>query len=297
VLIGCDVDPELPHLLSEPPRDDIWAPLDLIPSLVEALGDALPPITWLIRSDETVRHATGEYASGYTSRREMWSSLAARGHELGWHMHLLGRDESSGTFVFDPRPTWLPEAHAALARHFPIVSTRTGWDYGSDFLFRTLDELGVEIDFSALPGHRAWYRFGATTVHVDWLRCPEHSYRPARDSYQRPGGEDALDLIEVPVARFPIRPLAMVRRFVWRVLHGCVSLRGLGRTTKTIATRWDGLPVSRNDVWVFYFHPEDLTPEGIGNMRENVERLRRLPGLEFVTAGAVRRRYGETGLR
>ena len=47
----------------------------------------MPPITWLIRSDESVRFATGDFASGYRLRQELWNSLASRGHQLGWHMH------------------------------------------------------------------------------------------------------------------------------------------------------------------------------------------------------------------
>ena len=295
ILIGCDVDPRLPHLLGDPPREDIWSTLDAVPELIETLGQALPPITWLIRADETVRHCTGDYASGYTTRRELWSRLAERGHELGWHMHLLSRDAATGAFVFDAQPGWLAAAHGALSRHFPVASTRTGWNYGSDALYRALDELGVKLDFSALPGQRAWYRFGPTTVDVDWLRCAEQSYRPGRDSYQRPS-LPALDLIEVPGARFANPPSGMARRYAWRLIHGCFSLRGLNRRTRLITEPWDALPVSHNDVWVFYFHPEDLTPEGLRNLRENVEKLRGVPGAEFVTARTVRRWYETQGL-
>ena len=89
VLIGCDVDPILPALLTRRPEGDIWAPLDRIPRLLGALGRDLPPITWLIRADETIRYSTGDYASGYASRQRMWSDFRNRGHEFGWHMHLL----------------------------------------------------------------------------------------------------------------------------------------------------------------------------------------------------------------
>jgi len=289
VLIGSDVDPKLPQLLRESPPGDIWEPLDNVPRLMRALGSELPPITWLIRADETIRFATGDYASGYTSRRPMWTDLRNREHELGWHMHLLGMDESVGAFVFEPEPAWLPAAHEALSRHFAIHATRTGWDYGSDFLFGQLDELGIDLDFSALPGSRGWYEIGPTRIVTDWLNTPRTIYRPSRGDYRRPG-PDELRLIEVPISPFAQPAVGAARRLAWRLLHGCFSLVGLFTRIKLITDRWTSLPVAGCDVWAFYFHPEDLTEAGIVNFVANLERLRSA-GAEFVTAQSLLRTY------
>ncbi|MFI5179668.1 MAG: hypothetical protein ACHQO8_13945, partial [Vicinamibacterales bacterium] len=152
VLIGADVDPRLPGMRRRPSWD-AWDPLDLIPNFETALGSDLPCITWLIRADDTIRHVTGSFESGYTSRRAMWDRLASRGHELGWHFHHWTYGHRDG---FDPAPSWLPDAFAALSRSFPIASTRTGWDYANNETLRALDALGVRLDFSALPGHLVW---------------------------------------------------------------------------------------------------------------------------------------------
>ncbi len=287
ILIGCDVDPVLPARLTRPPDGDIWSPLDRIPELVRELGSALPSLTWLIRADETIRFCTNDFASGYRSRRTMWDDLAKRGHELGWHMHLLSLDAARGEFTFHPRPDWLGEAHAALASEIPLRATRTGWDYGSNFLFQELDRLGIEIDFSALPGNRVWCTHGSR-FEVDWLRCSDTPYRPARADYERPGS-DPLRLIEVPVAQFRNSVTGTFKRIVWRLLHGCFSPRGLRNKTRLLTDPWGELPVTTSDVWAFYFHPEDLTEAGTRNLAANLERLRRIPGAEFVTAGAARR--------
>src|SRR2546425_29458 len=147
VVIGADVDPRLPGMRRLPAWDP-WDPLDLIPSLERTLGADLPPITWLIRADDTIRHVTGAFDSGYATRQPMWTRLLARGHELGWHFHhWTYRDTSDG---FDPNPAWLPEAHAALSRHFAIRATRTGWDYCNSETMQRLAALGVAIDFSSL---------------------------------------------------------------------------------------------------------------------------------------------------
>jgi hypothetical protein len=37
-------------------------------------------------------------------------------------------------------------------------------------------------------------------------------------------------------------------------------------------------------VWAFYFHPEDLTDQGIAHALRNIAKLRDLDGVEFVRA-------------
>ena len=288
VLIGCDVDPILPPRLSQPPQWDIWEPLSRISDLLTVMGENLPPITWLIRSDESVRFCTGDYASGFLTREKLWSDLVARGHELGWHMHLFTYDRSYGAFLFDEHPQWLGAAHAALAAHYDVRATRTGWDYGSDFLFGELAKLGIEIDFSAIPGNRVWQRFGPSTVNVDWLRCPERPYRPSATDYQRPG-DDSLPLVQVPIAQFRNSMPGQIKRYAWRLRNGCFTLRGLDRRTRLMTDRWDGLPDTDRDVWAFFFHPENLTPRGIQDFSRNVERLRAQSASEFVTASSLTR--------
>ncbi len=172
ILLGCDVDPVLPPLLEQPPTGDIWGCLAHIDELVRMANDTLPPITWLIRSDDSIRFCTGDFASGYRSKQTLWRSLEARGHELGWHVHTWSFDEHRGCFLFEPVPPWLAAAHAALADCFSVRATRTGWGYGSTALFQRLDQLGVIVDFSALPGYVVWHRIGPEDVKVDWLRCP-----------------------------------------------------------------------------------------------------------------------------
>jgi len=284
VLLGCDVDPVLPPLLDAPPPGDIWQCLDAVDALVSGAGGELPPITWLIRADESIRFSTGDFASGYLTRAALWDTLRARDHELGWHMHAWSFDKASASFRFDPDPSWLAAAHGALSRHFDVRSTRTGWDYGSTRLLQQLDRLGVWVDFSALPGHIAWFTVGRDRITVDWLRCPAHPYHPARDDHQRPG---ELRLLEVPITPFASSAPGMMARVAWRMAHGSLSLRGARSKTRLLTDRWDSLPPTITPVWAFYFHPEDLEGEGARRLMQNVARLRRVPGVEFVTASEL----------
>lgn len=288
IVIGCDVDPVLPVRLTKRPAANIWQCLDNVERFIDRAGADLPPITWLIRSDESVRFSTGRFDSGFLEKAPVWRSLADSGHELGWHFHPLTLAAPRGLFCLDPDPAWLPAAHEALARHFVVRSTRTGWDYCNNVLLQRLDALGIQVDFSALPGHIGWQRSGDETVVVDWSRCPRVPYHPSVDDYQRAG---ALRLLEVPIAQFTNSSFGIATRVLWRLRHGNRSLTGLRHKTRMLTQPWSGLPEaapSTTAVWAFFFHPEDLHDEGIAEGLSNIARLRRLPGAEFVTASEVR---------
>ena len=283
ILIGCDVDPTQPEFLSQTSESDIWRSLEEVERLRTTANGYLPPITWLIRSDESVRLATGRFDSGYVSKRGLWEGLRADGHELGWHMHLTSYDRARGCFGLDSDPPWLSHAHAALAAHFPVNASRTGWDYCNDTLMRRLDGFGIRVDFSALPGSLAWHKIGYDWLCVDWSRCPSDPYHPSENDYQRAGG---LNIWEFPNTQFVNPWVRVPKRMAWRWLHGATSLRGMRSRSKLLTAHWDTLPTLGR--WaVFYFHPEDLPGEGMPNLLRNIELLSGVPGAQFTTASEV----------
>jgi hypothetical protein len=72
----------------------------------------------------------------------------------------------------------------------------------------------------------------------------------------------------------------------WRLRNGCFSVRGLWNKSKLLTEPWSDLPDVDGGVWAFYFHPEELTEDGIRHFADNLARLREIPGVEFVTASA-----------
>jgi hypothetical protein len=290
-IICCDVDPVLSPILDRVPGHDIWSPLQLVRNLVSGTT-FLPPITWLIRSDESVRYSTGDFASGYLSQRALWTSLQDHGHEIGWHMHPMSYDNRKRAFGFDPDPTWLGTAHEELAKYTPISTTRIGWDFGSETLFRRLDELQVRIDLSALPGNLVWCAAGHDSLVVDWVRCPQMPYHPCTTDYQS-DRSPSFRLLEVPITQFsnPLRGRA--KRMLWRARHGSMSVRGLSKKTRLITEQWPRLPEPDATVWAFFFHPEELTCAGINNLLRNVELLAMKRDVEFVTACAYLKSFSK----
>jgi hypothetical protein len=285
VLLGCDVDPVLPPVLAQPPKDDIWACLDDLAEFVEVRRQQLPPITWLIRSDESVRFSTGDFTSGYVTRRQLWQRLQQDGHELGWHVHLTSFDQRRRCFGFDPDPSWFAAAFQALSKHFDIQATRIGWDFASSLFFQKLEALGIKVDFSALPGNIVWQQVGYDKLRVDWLRCPREPYHPKWDDYQCPG---AMDLLEIPITQFSNSTVGIAKRIAWRIKNGSFSVSGLRNKTKLFTEYFGSLPTSKDEVWSFYFHPDDLKADGKENFMRNLDLLRSLPNVEFITASAAR---------
>ena len=286
ILIGCDVDPVLPQILDRRPDRDVWGCLNRIEALLAKMGEDMPPVTWLIRADQSVDFSTGGFDSGYSSHRALWDRVQGRGHELGWHMHTISYSAREKQFVFDPEPDWLAEAHECLASSCPVNATRTGWDYGSSALLCALDRLGVVIDFSALPGNALWFSSGKVRLMTDWRRCPTLPYHPSARDYQR-SGPDPLKLWEVPAAQFRRSLAGSALRGLLRLRYGCVSMSGLTNQTQLLTDHWLRLPREASDVWAFFFHPYDLTEAGIRNFQANIRRLENLPDVEFKTATEV----------
>jgi hypothetical protein len=98
----------------------------------------------------------------------------------------------------------LLQAHRAFVAVLPgrPKSVRMGWDYHNNLTFRTLQQLGVAVDFSALPGLRTDWRASNRTQEnlFDWFETPRLPYFPSTSDYRRPprSGDDSCTLLEVP---------------------------------------------------------------------------------------------------
>jgi hypothetical protein len=131
-------------------------------------------------------------------------------------------------------------------------------------------------------------------ILVDWRRCPLAPYHPNAADYQAPGGA-SLRLLEVPIASFQANPGVVVKRILWRALHGESSMMGVAAKTCKMTAPWGELP-RRANVLAFYFHPEELTSTGIANFTRNIAHLRERLDPEFVTASELTSRLtGDVG--
>ncbi len=169
IVISCDTDPDRVGFLDGVPHgklawrgmtEGIPAVKELLHGLTDSTGRE-PTFTWLLRADEQIRELQGEYAWVVRTHSPLLRSLQQSGDELGWHPHFWRRDTTNGRWFqeledADWQVEMLRQAHRDLATCFPgaVQSVRMGWAYHNNRTCAALDELGVTVDLSPLPGYR-----------------------------------------------------------------------------------------------------------------------------------------------
>ncbi len=296
IVIGCDTDPDRAGYLDGVPADALtWHGMtEGIPCLKDAVASVCdhegksPVFTWLLRVDEQVRRMHGSYAWVLRNHTAFLQLLETSGDELGWHPHFWRFDERANKWHQESLDVaWqirmLQEAHRDYLSVFPgrALSVRMGWDYHNTQTYATLEQLGVRVEFSAIPGMCTMPR--SIPAHpenlFDWYPTPRHPYYPSRVDYRRPpvSGEEAFSLLEAPnfvstshlwgmvsglqLAR-KMRDLSQLRRAVARPTYW-INITGrpelfapLLRALRRRLSRSQ----NANELFVTYFHPDELLP-------------------------------------
>lgn len=319
VVIGCDADPDRRDLLDGVRASGLtWRGLaEGIPLVKESLRGVLdsrgrePVFTWLLRADEQMREVYGDYAAVASMYRSLLQGLEQTGDELGWHPHFWRLDPAAGNWFQEVKDVdWqvdmLRKAYAALATQLAngVKSVRMGWDYHNNRTYHTLEELGIAVDFSAVPGLRTF--IGSTPRHgenfFDWHSSPRAPFRPSRHDYRRPpvqGREEPSRLLEVPnfvstsrlwslvgglqLAR-KTRDLRLIAQSIRRPTYWInITARPplfsplVKQLGKTLRAGNAAAPL----VFATYFHPDELLPNRSGlysleNVRTNLGSILRV---------------------
>jgi hypothetical protein len=296
IVIGCDTDPDREGLVGPlPPGGLQWRGVEegipALKTLLHGIHDARgrePVFTWLLRADAQVHALCGEYALVVGAHGALLRRLEDSGDELGWHPHFWRRTGRDGGWMqelddVDWQLEMLRSAHAALHAALPngVRSVRMGWNYHNLRTFAALDALGVQVEFSALPGMRTL--FADPPAHrenlFDWMEAPRLPYHAARTDHRRRAGagEPAFAMLEVPTFVSGSR--------LWSLASGLQ----LARKTRRLAPFMDALSrptywinltarphlfrplvdslrraLARRDVqplvFATYFHPDELLP-------------------------------------
>ena len=268
VAIGIDCDPDR----SSYPARMTWRGVEALPRLLE-----IPDVRWTlnVRADTQVRDRCGTASYCWTTYRDIWDSLRARGSAIAWHLHYFGRDGRQ-----DVSEANILEniAVGVEALEGPDV-VHMGWTFQNDFSLRHLARAGVRVDYSPVPRLRFAGRGGVDAY--DWH---DFSYRP---QYRQ-------GIRMIPAYSFH-HPL-LARRFgTERVLL----------TTTTAPLLYSRLLAdffrSGSDFFVSYFHADEIA-HAVGGWRDrlysfrhlvsNIERLRTLADtagydVQFVTVAEL----------
>lgn len=319
VVIGCDVDPDRPGyggtLYNAGRKKQVWNGIQCIPTLKNALDPVKDSngrnvaITWLLRCDEQMNITEGSHSYLLNAFTELWKQCENSGDEIGWHPHFWRLDNNQTTWVqeihdIEFQRSVLREGFEAFTEAWnkPPKSVRMGWDYHNNETLCMLSELGVHIDFSALPYQRNEDSLG----YYDWSRTATHPYFPSANDFQQQGTkEDALSIVELPVgilqskwvdAVFQLW-MAVKRKSVarlWRLVRNN-NLPSNPRTMTICAPPFLFNAMTRDilrrkeDWFVTYFHPDELLPDKgafLNNMGYRLENF--VKNIRYLCAQAER---------
>ena len=315
VVIGCDTDPDRNYFLKGTPSDSLsWrGMLEGIPRAKEglhSLSDSYgkpPVITWNLRADNQIKQMYGSYGSILEKHVEFFRQLESTGDELAWHPHFWRFDEKRSAWYQEYQDSdWqvlmLKEAYASYQQILPgrARAMRTGWSYHNNRTFSTLDELGVEVDISGIPGLRILPRENRRHLanFYDWSITPRKPYHPSAADYRREAtdGEGRYSILEAPNL--------VARSFWWGMLSGAVLAKKMSDIKQikyalsrpTFMSTITGKPflfrpmlaqmkrdLKRDGklIYVTLLHPDELTENvhpvySLENMEANIRSIHRL---------------------
>lgn len=169
--------------------------------LSECFSDRNVPVTWQIRVDN------GPLSDGMvTAFRDDILALKSKGDEIGIHIHTWGWSQGSSRWVQttdpdDERRTVFDSVQMfKKTLGFPPLSVRMGWNTMSNSIMKALDENGLLVDASGMPGKRSEGKFNRRDNIYDWSRITSLPYHPSTEDYQSPG---KMRIMEMPISSLP----------------------------------------------------------------------------------------------
>jgi hypothetical protein len=199
--------------------------LDNIFHLKDTFGNSLVA-TWFIRADDQIKYYFGEYNYLINSKRSLWQSLINLGHEIGWHPHLYELNDNMWiqSTNEDNLRNQLVNSYTSFNKNSlnKVTSSRIGEAYFSNTISKTLENLRIKYDSTALPGRNRVDRQRS----FDWLKTKNIPYKPSKTDYSISNCEN-FNFLEIPftmvssLADYDISPLKRYLDLSFK--HSCIK--------------------------------------------------------------------------
>lgn len=152
--------------------------------------------TWFVRIDDDIERRFGNADYVFTEHADAILWLRENGHEVGWHFHSFTETEKGwGQNTDEDAIAREIEKHAPLVQKHQLKLLRMGWTYHSNRTMKTVNQLGLLADCSALP--RPSYSWDMSVR--DWSITPETPYYPSIEDYRIPGNP-CYSTLEFPIS-------------------------------------------------------------------------------------------------
>lgn len=210
-----------------------WKSVSRIPRIKEIFDSFNLRLTWFVRADNQLMDVYGTAAYLLLEHGQLWAQMESSGDEIGWHPHLYEWDAEQQLYVCERDETGCVEKLRAIraelkTKGFNHSSVRIGEAFHCNATMKVLDEMGLEVDSTAIPGRM---RHDEARV-FDWERTPNEPYHPSAADYRVPGTSDRLNILEVPMTTIPVKAsydADFIRRYINPSFHHANFKEGLDR--------------------------------------------------------------------
>lgn len=269
LLVTCDVDPDRAEFGGPPytSRELRWDGLETgIRRLVEGAesrGFRDFRATWFIRADDQVETTQGDPAWCFTTYESLWKELLAKGHELGWHLHLWKWKETHWAHEHGDLE-WISEMAWRANRAIPAwarpggratdpLPLRMGINHHTNETVRLASDLGIRFDCTPVPGIADQFR--------DWVGTPRRAYRPASQDCRmaEEGGGRENGILFIPASTYPLPAAAyLAKRLLGRT--GRVAEPYLTKSRTLLRMAYRNAAHSSDSHFLISFHADELLP-------------------------------------
>ncbi|NJD51379.1 MAG: hypothetical protein FIB07_00755 [Candidatus Methanoperedens sp.] len=185
-------------------------------------------ITWFLRSDDQMKELYGDPAWMVRNFMDKWKSLESEGDEIGWHPHLWRWNESIKSWYPELEDRiWIEncmeEGYKGFPEEFKLTSSRMCWNFHSNITMNKMDELGLKVDITGMPGQKSIKPVNDSpdSLYYDWEITKDPPYFPSQSDYRREAdmNERSLNILEIPLTNFEISLSWQIKRILKRFLR------------------------------------------------------------------------------
>ena len=207
-MISITIDVEGDKLHSDFEPQPIIDSLNYCEDIIKKISEVFSldvPVTWFIRCDDTVSKKLGKPESFLEKINKFISRRINKGDVLGLHLHFEVYENNN--WIKESRENYqldiLNRAANGWKRFFGILPsyTRMGEAFMNNSIAKALDELGVYLDSSSLPGRKRV----DTDFNFDWKITPRYPYKPSKNDYRIPNKKNSRNFIELPYTMIGVR--------------------------------------------------------------------------------------------
>lgn len=239
---GFFVDPHKP----EPWRGLERALTELAPvreRIAQATG-APPRNCWMVRTDPQIAVTYGSASWPLEHYRDIFAALTSMGDEIGLHVHTYRpTPRGDGWIVECADPDWIEHCvRSSVAAYTDSLGLRPrvfsiGVHWMSNEVRSLLEELGIEIDHTLMPGQPGrpisdffTHEGEARGMFPDYLSVPRRPFRPSKHDFRVEDASRTEGLWMLPTTAVPLGI-----RLPWRkrLRSFAKSLIGRGRAALT----------------------------------------------------------------